>query len=352
MRIPSRAARAPGLVGPAGVAHTAAVEGDGPQVAGAVLVVCTRDRPDEVRACLESVRWQTVVPVHVLVVDASADERTRRVVDELARSWPGGSRLEHLAAAPGLTRQRNAGIDRSDGDPVLFVDDDAVLEPGYVAGVLDAFAARSDRGRPVVGVGGFITNQPEHHHRAVDRWLLLDGEREGAVLPSGRNVRVHRLPAHLLDVDWLPGCAMAYRRAVLERERPDPALGSDRNGEDVELSARIAQHGRLVVAPAARLAHLESPIGRRTAVELVPIELLSRFERVVAGHGPTSRRAFWRSAWGQLAWYALKAAVTGSRERARIARATWQGIRAARASDARLRAPATVRRGARGRAAG
>jgi GT2 family glycosyltransferase len=306
------------------------VTGASGSVSPAALVVCTRDRPDELHACLASVRAQTAVPTEVLVVDASAGDLAGCVVEELAGAWPAGSTLVRVAADPGLTHQRNVGIDATAGDPVLFVDDDTLLEPGYVAAVVDAFGAPA-AGAAIVGVGGFVTNQPEHRHRAVDRWLLLDGAREGAVLRSGRNVRVYREPDSLLDVDWLPGCAMAYRRAVLARERPDGSLGPDRNGEDVHLSTRAARHGRLVVAPGARLTHLESPAGRRGPADLAAIELVSRYERVRDGLGPTSRPAFWWSAFGQLGWYAAKAALTGSRERAAIAAATWRGIRAARA---------------------
>jgi hypothetical protein len=78
------------------------------------------------------------------------------------------------------------------------------------------------------------------------------------------------------------------------------------------------------------MEHHESAVGRRTPEQLVPIELSSRFDRVCAGTGRLSRRAFWLSAYGQLAWYGAKGAVTFSRERLAIARQTAAGIRAIR----------------------
>ena len=291
-----------------------------------VLVLCTRHRPTEVRTCLDTVRTQTRVPSRVLVVDSSDDSDTERLVRELAGTWPAGSMIEHLRAEPGLTRQRAAGIDASTDEIVHFVDDDTVLDPGYFAAIVSAFEA--DRDARVGGVGGFVTDQPPHRFRRVDALLGLDGAAEGVVLPSGRNVRVYTLPRVPVDVDWLSGCAMSYRRAVFASERPNVALGRDRNGEDVELSYRVRQHWRLVVTPDARIEHHESPRGRRSREQLVRVELISRYERVRAGTGRLSRRAFWVSAFGQLFWYGGKGLVTFSGERLAIARETAAGIAA------------------------
>ena len=74
-----------------------------------VLVLCTRNRPGEVRTCLDTVRVQTRVPSRVLVVDSSDDAETERVVTDLASDWPPGSTIEHRRAEPGLTRQRAVG---------------------------------------------------------------------------------------------------------------------------------------------------------------------------------------------------------------------------------------------------
>jgi GT2 family glycosyltransferase len=137
---------------------------------------------------------------------------------------------------------------------------------------------------------------------------------------------VYTEPAQPIAVDWLPGCAMSYRRAVFATERPNLDLGRDRNGEDVELSYRVRQHWGLVVTPHARMEHHESPRERRSREQLVTVELISRYERVRAGTGRLSMRAFWVSAFGQLAWYGAKGLVTFSGERLAIARHTATGI--------------------------
>jgi GT2 family glycosyltransferase len=228
-----------------------------------------------------------------------------------------------------LVHQRIVGLHSTYEPIVHYIDDDTILEPAYVDGILATFGA--DRAGSLGGVGGFVTDQPEHRFRMIDELLGLDSRHEGVVLASGRNIRVYTEPAHDLDVDWLPGCAMSYRRAVLESEPPNERVGRNRNGEDVELSYRVRQQWRLVVTPRARLRHVTSEVGRPNIERLTTMELVSRWERVHAGTGILDDRAFWVSAIGQLCWYGVKAVVSLSRRRLGIARATWRGIAEIRA---------------------
>lgn len=286
-----------------------------------VLLLCTLNRPVEVRTCLESVRAQTHVPDRVVVVDASTDDATRAVVEELATAWPIGS-LAYDRAERGIIRQRARGVELTDEDVVHFVDDDTVLEAAYFAAIIDAFAG--DTEGSVGGVGGFVTNQPPHRYRSVDTWLGLDSPLEGMVLPSGRNTRIYTEPRSTVDVEWLSGCSMSFRREVFATEGFDDT--APRTGEDVQFSYRVRQHWRLVVTPRARIAHYESPRERMARELLVRSELVSRYARVRAGTGRLSRRAFWVSALGQFLWYGAKGLVTLSRDRLVIAKQTAAGM--------------------------
>jgi GT2 family glycosyltransferase len=291
------------------------------------LIICTRNRPPELARCLSSVLEQTHLPTCTTIVDSSDDDETKLVVDDFASQWPPGEAVAYIRSEPGTAHQRAVGVRATREAIVHFVDDDTVLEPGYIEGIVATFDA--DLAGTIGGVGGFVTDQPEHRFGRIDELLGLDSRHEGIVLPSGRNVRVYTEPARDIDVDWLSGCAMSFRRTALGLEPPSDSYDAPvfRNGEDVQLGYRVRQHARLVVTPRARLSHHESQIGRRRAGELATLELVSRYERVRAGTGRLSRRAFWVSAYGQLGWYGLKGVATLSRERLAIARATWRGIR-------------------------
>src|SRR5262249_11350457 len=152
-------------------------------------------------------------------------------------------------------------------EPIVhYIDDDTVLERGYIEGIRATFTA--DERKELGGVGGYVTDQPEHRYRRIDEWLLLDSAREGVVLKSGGNIRVYTNPTRDIDVDWIPGCAMSYRRTALELDAPDERVGRNRNGEDVQLSYRVRQHARLVITPRARLAHITSDVERRSVEAL------------------------------------------------------------------------------------
>ena len=260
------------------------------------LIVCTRNRPLEVGRCLESVANQTRLPHVILVVDSSDDDATERVVG--GRSFgPLADRLEYHRSLAGLTHQRNAGVALTRSDIVHFIDDDVVLEPGYIAAVMAAFSA-DERGA-ILGVGGLVTNAHHEGRSSLRRLFGLYGDRSGAVLASGRNVLAVDLVVDA-DVDWLSGCSMSYRRTLFDVIRFDEDLPGYGLGEDVEFSYRVRQHGRLLVATAARLVHLQSPTNRLTSVQYTRDELITRARRVRARTGRLRMRAFWLSVIGQV----------------------------------------------------
>jgi GT2 family glycosyltransferase len=288
------------------------------------LIICTRNRPVDLARCLASVLTQTRLPTRTTIVDSSDDDASKLVVDDIASRWPRDHAIVHVRSEPGLVHQRVVGLRATQQPIVHYVDDDTVLEPGYIDGIVTTFA--NDPDQRIGGVGGYVTDQPEHRYRRIDEWLGLDSRHEGVVLPSGRNIRIYTEPTRDLEVDWIPGCAMSYRRDVLAIEPLDERVGRNRNGEDVQLSYRVRQHRKLVITPRARIAHITSDVERRSIEQLTTVELVSRWERVRAGTGNLSERAFWVSAIGQLTWYGAKATVTLSPERLGIARATWRGI--------------------------
>lgn len=297
------------------------------------VVLCTRNRPHEVATCLVTLAAQTEPAATVAVVDSSDDDATRRVVDQLRATWPEGSRLDHVPSRPALTHQRVVGLARTRGELVHFVDDDVELAPEYLAAVRGTFSTDD----AIVGVGGFVVNASRVEARKLDELLGLDARIGGQVLASGRNIALRDEPTAPVDVEWLSGCAMSYRRAVLEREPPNEAFPFE--GEDVELSYRVGRHGRLVVTPTARVVHHESAANRVAGIPQVEAELTTRYRRVVGNPDRLSERAFWISAYGQLVKYAVSGGVTLSKRRLDIARGTARAMRQIRASAPTLAEP-------------
>lgn len=92
----------------------------------ASLVICTRDRPDELRRCLASLPGQSQMPVEVIVVDnASRDDRTRKVAE-------GAGVIYVREDRPGLDIARNSGVLHATAPIVAFTDDDVHLHPRWL----------------------------------------------------------------------------------------------------------------------------------------------------------------------------------------------------------------------------
>jgi glycosyltransferase involved in cell wall biosynthesis len=146
-------------LGPADVAHLAREAGlladgvsdatDGAPAPGRLprlsVVVCTRDRPAALARCLGSLTAlrgsaaAAALALEVLVVDnAPSDDRTRAV----AAAVPGVRYVR--APVRGLDFARNCALREARGDFVAFFDDDVTVDPGWLVGFAEAWAAHPD----------------------------------------------------------------------------------------------------------------------------------------------------------------------------------------------------------------
>jgi GT2 family glycosyltransferase len=221
----------------------------------ATVAVCTRERPDDLRTCLEAVRALEGSNVDVLVVDnAPESDGTRRVVE--------GFRTVRYIREPrrGLNAARNRALREARGDIVAFTDDDATPERGWLRALLSNFGDP----RVMCATGLTLPRELEteaqvafESHSPFGRGFrrrVFDGVRDNplAVGPVGA------------------GANMALRRSVLARvgdfdERLDAGTPS-RSGGDHEMFARILSAGyRIAYDPAAVSWHRH----RRTESELL-----------------------------------------------------------------------------------
>jgi glycosyltransferase involved in cell wall biosynthesis len=98
------------------------------------VIVCTRDRPQDLDRCLESISQVDYPNFEILVVDnGSSDPQAAGV----AEKW--GARYI-TEAAPGLSKARNRGARESKGEIIAYIDDDATAEPGWLSALVAEFA--------------------------------------------------------------------------------------------------------------------------------------------------------------------------------------------------------------------
>ncbi|MDA9444694.1 glycosyl transferase [Bradyrhizobium sp. CCBAU 51745] len=171
----------------------------------ASVVICTRDRPDELSKCLSSLPQQTHPPREIIVVDnASRDRRTRDVALAAAVTYIREDR-------PGLDIARNAGALQATGDIVAYTDDDVLLHPRWLEQLTCAFDS------PEVGaVTGLVlpaelATEAQRHFETY--WGFGKGYREQDYDSAAfRSHHGQVLPAW----DVGAGASMAFRREVFQ----------------------------------------------------------------------------------------------------------------------------------------
>jgi GT2 family glycosyltransferase len=187
-------------------------------------VIPTRDRPEQLARCAESVRDSLRDGDELVVVDSASrryDEVgavARRFADEVLR-----------ADRPGVDRARNLGWRAARHEIVLFTDDDVVVDPGWAGAFADAADAHPE--------AGFLTGRIEVPvgDPFPRREIALKRETEPQVFDRGSVVNLGH------------GASMASRRAVLDQIGGwDEALGAGghfRSAPEVDLFDRILAAG-------------------------------------------------------------------------------------------------------------
>jgi glycosyltransferase involved in cell wall biosynthesis len=105
-----------------------------PPSADVSVVICTRNRSEQLRKCLESFGNQKCTPLEIIVVDnAPVDDSTERVVSEFPDV------RYHKEPRPGLDIARNAGANAAKGSVIAYTDDDVELHPWWIYQVNETF---------------------------------------------------------------------------------------------------------------------------------------------------------------------------------------------------------------------
>ncbi|MGH3278208.1 MAG: glycosyltransferase, partial [Trebonia sp.] len=104
------------------------------------VVVCTRDRPEQIKKCLTRLTRQRYPRYEVVVVDnAPACDALRGVVEGQERE---GVKFRYcVEPRPGLSWARNAGIAVAESAIIAFLDDDDEPDEYWLAGIAGGFAA-------------------------------------------------------------------------------------------------------------------------------------------------------------------------------------------------------------------
>lgn len=219
------------------------------------VIVCTYNRAANLPACIahlarqegtEGIDWE------VLVVDNNSSDDTAATVERLQGEHPICLRYT-FESKQGLSNARNCGIRASAAARVIFIDDDILAAPGWLAAYARAFAEHD-----CDAAGGRILVQPPS---PLPAWIRPEMMGFLGHLDYGDE------PMELDGVERFPfGGNMAFHRRALERIGDfDPNLGRKGDtdsadglfkGEETEYFRRLAERGGTIrYVPGATVSH-------------------------------------------------------------------------------------------------
>ena len=218
----------------------------------ASVVVASRDRPEELQKCLQSVLQAITADDEIIVIDsASADAKA---VSNVAVS--SGARLIRTKRG-GSARARNIGIRHARGDVIAFTDDDALVDVGWLEALMSRFSS------PNVGA---VVGPVFKLGSAPPALLLSCADFD----PANDVVAFNRL-----QEDWFArvhfggigsGANLAVRRSAFERHglfRENLGRGAPISGDENYYLLTLVECGETVVnEPAARVYHPPQPLER------------------------------------------------------------------------------------------
>ena len=116
----------------------------------ASVIVCahTEERWPVLAEAVEAVLAQSPPPLELLLVI----DHNEALLERARAEWSEPVRVMANEEGRGLSGARNTGVRHARGDIVVFLDDDAVPEPGWLQGHAAAYAS-SD----VMGAGGTVS---------------------------------------------------------------------------------------------------------------------------------------------------------------------------------------------------
>jgi GT2 family glycosyltransferase len=227
-------------------------------------VIPTKNRADDLEAVVKTVLTQTALPAQLIVVDQSATEQSERRIKSLffecKPDLHNSIDLMYLrdAGISGLTAARNRSLDLVGSEIVLFLDDDVLLEPDFIHQILEAYRHYPQAS----GVSGIVTNysSPSKMFKYWS-WLFARGPLHDDRQPIyWKAAKVgQREP---IRVTRLGGGLMSFRINAIQGVRFDENLTGACEAEDIDFCTRLGGNAVLLIAPAARLVHKASPMGR------------------------------------------------------------------------------------------
>ena len=167
------------------------------------------------------------------------------------------------------------------GEFLLLLDDDVVLEPDCVQQLFAVLKANPDVVAVMADINNQAWSQPTRAWRFYLRHILglAEGAWQGKVVGPLLRFGYNPVPADPKPMEWLGAGNSLVRRSTYEEVGgfSEFFLYRCTMNEDIDLGLRLGQIGRILFCPAARLGHFHAPAGRVSVAVAAEDDLFNRF---------------------------------------------------------------------------
>lgn len=207
---------------------------------GLAACITTRNRPQELDACLRALWNSTVKPQAVIVSDDSPDSTVQQQNQNVVRQYPQTTYI--LGPQAGVCANRNNAVNAvTNSDLVAFVDDDICVEPDFIEQAMKRYRQLASQDRDRTILSGISRDQ--YGHEMVSTRLSFRGYFQAANVPEA--VVIH---------------AAVFPRKFFCQEQWDENIFF--GYEDAELCLRALRlNHRIIHCPELRVSHMRSGIG-------------------------------------------------------------------------------------------
>ncbi|KPJ56685.1 hypothetical protein AMJ49_04220 [Parcubacteria bacterium DG_74_2] len=231
------------------------------------IAIPTKDREKDLLKCVESVKDQTLLPLEVLIIDdGKISELTKSSIQKLLSEKQISFRY-FKKNKPSLAESKNLGAKRANGNIILFLDDDVVLERDYLERLLEVWE-KNKEDKKLAGVSGMVTNVKEKYliEKIFNRIFFLYSLRPWSILPWGFQTHDYNLRKEE-KTEWTPCGFTSFRKEIFDQCQFKPLQSGRTALEDIEFCWRLKKDGYyFIITPFAKLIHNESQTGREEAM--------------------------------------------------------------------------------------
>lgn len=176
------------------------------------------------------------------------------------------TQLKYRHTKPGLTYQRNIGVDMAHGDVLYFFDDDVIVEPNYIKEMQRVFAGHCQFGGGMGTITNIVPFKRNINYLVRLLFLIQRNYASGMFTSSGMPTHSYGLTT-FKNIEVIGGCGFAYRAEIFKTYRFDEHLIRYAYMEDCDFSKRVSKTWKLFYNPYAKLMHEKSPLAREKLLD-------------------------------------------------------------------------------------